>query len=268
MKTILDEIVDNQRKEVDSLKNTFPLAELKKRIDPNYRKNSLSRALLAEGSSGIIAEFKRRSPSKGIINDKLQPAVVTKGYADAGAAGLSVLTEEEYFGGRNDDLSAAREANPGIPILRKDFMVDAYQIYEARLLKADVILLIAAVLDKEEIRDFTTLSHDLGMEVLLELHDKDELEKIDSRVDMIGINNRNLKDFSVNIAHSLDLLKELPQNVIKIAESGLSDPEMIRKLKKEGFNGFLVGENFMRTDNPAEACRDFILKLKNSYTEV
>lgn len=263
MSTILDEIVSNRRKEVNSLKNSFPLSEVKILIDFNYKCNSLCKALTINGASGIIAEFKRRSPSKGIINDKLSPEVVTKGYVDAGVSGLSVLTDEKYFGGKSADLLEAREANPFIPILRKDFMIDEYQIYEARMLKADVILLIAAVLERGTISDFTSIAHELGMEVLLELHDESELEKIDTRVDMIGINNRNLKDFSVNLDRSIKLLEKLPINTVKISESGLSDPEMVKHLYEKGFRGFLMGENFMKTNNPAEACRDFILKLKH-----
>jgi len=261
MRTILDEIVSNRRAEVNSLKNSFPLSEVKILIDFNYKCNSLCKALTINGARGIIAEFKRRSPSKGIINDKLLPSIVTKGYADAGASGLSVLTDEKYFGGNSNDLLAAREANPLIPILRKDFMIDEYQIYEARMLKADVILLIAAVLECETISDFTSIAHELGMEVLLELHDESELEKIDYHVDMIGINNRNLKDFSVNLDQSIKLLEKLPKKTIKISESGLKDPEMVNHLREKGFRGFLMGENFMKTNNPAESCRDFILKL-------
>jgi indole-3-glycerol phosphate synthase len=263
MNTILNQIVANRREEIESQKKTMPLSEIKKRIESGYRHNSLCKALRDEGASGIIAEFKRRSPSKGIINDKLQPSTVTKGYADAGASGLSVLTDEKYFGGFNSDLSEAREANPNIPILRKDFMVDEYQIYEARMLKADVILLIAAVLGKSEIADFTSIAHELGMEVLLELHDEIEIEKIHDLVDIIGINNRNLKDFSVNIDRSLKLLEKLPVNTVKISESGLSDPEIVNHLRSKGFNGFLMGENFMKTNDPAKACRDFIQRLKH-----
>ena len=261
MSTILDKIVANRREEVSSLKKTLPLSEIKERIDLAYKTNSLRKALITEGASGIIAEFKRRSPSKGIINDKVLPEVITKGYADAGASGLSVLTDETFFGGNSSDLIAAREANPHIPILRKDFMVDEYQFYEARMLKADVILLIAAVLDKSAISDFSSLAHELGMEVLLELHDESELEKIDDRVDMIGINNRNLKDFSIDMNRSLKLLEQLPEKAIKISESGLSDPEMVNQLRAKGFSGFLMGENFMKTYNPTEACRNFISKL-------
>ena len=261
MSTILDEIVSNRTEEVSLLKKMLPLSELKGRIDFSYTCNSLSKALTKEGASGIIAEFKRRSPSKGIINYTTLPEIVTKGYADAGASGLSVLTDERYFGGNRIDFAVARDANPNIPILRKDFMVDEYQIYEARILKADVILLIAAVLSKSRITDFTTLAHELGMEVLLELHDESEIDKIDNRVDMIGINNRNLKDFSVNMERSLQLLHKLPKEMVKISESGLTNPETVNQLRERGFKGFLMGENFMKTNNPAEACQNFISKL-------
>lgn len=263
MSTILDKIVENRREEVSILKKTLPLAEIRILTDSSYKCNSLRKALMTNGASGIIAEFKRRSPSKGIINDKVLPEVVTKGYANAGASGLSVLTDQKYFGGKTSDLLIAREDNPHIPILRKDFMVDKYQIYEARMLKADVILLIAAVLEKNSISDFTELAHELGMEVLLELHDESELEKIDERVDMIGINNRNLKDFSVDMERSLSLLRKLPENMVKISESGLSDPETVNHLRDKGFKGFLMGENFMKSDHPSEACRDFILQLRH-----
>ena len=263
MNTILERIVANRRAEVSNLKKTLPLSEIKNRIDFGYKCNSLRKALIAEGASGIIAEFKRKSPSKGIIDDILLPAIVTKGYSDAGASGLSVLTEEKYFGGFSKDLSAAREVNPDVPILRKDFMVDEYQIYESRMLKADVILLIASVLDKSEIYEFTSIAHELGMEVLLELHDEIEIEKIDDRVDMIGINNRNLADFSVNIERSLKLLEKLPQKAMKMSESGLSDPKLVNQLRNKGFGGFLMGENFMKANDPAKACRDFIQSLKH-----
>jgi indole-3-glycerol phosphate synthase len=263
MNNILDQIIANSREEVESLKKTMPMSEIKNRIDPGYINNSLCKALRDEGASGIIAEFKRRSPSKGVINNKLQPSIVTKGYADAGASGLSVLTEEKHFGALKNDFSAVRETNPFMPILRKDFIVDEYQIYESRMMKADVILLIAAVLDKSEIADFTSLAHELGMEVLLELHDENELEKIDERADLIGINNRNLKDFSVSIDQSLKLLEKLPSKTVNISESGLSDPMIVNQLRKKGFSGFLMGENFMKTNDPGKACRDFIQRLKH-----
>jgi len=263
MSTILDEIVANRREEVSLQKRRIPLSEIKAKTDIRVTCNSLSANLLLPGSSGVIAEFKRRSPSKGVINDRVQPEIVTKGYAGAGAAGLSVLTDGHYFGGNTADFTAARNANPFTPLLRKDFMVDAYQLYESRFLNADVILLIAAILEKEEIALFTSIAHELGMEVLLELHDESELEKIDNKIDLIGINNRNLKDFKVDMDRSLQLLDRLPAEAVKISESGLSDPETVDFLRSRGFHGFLMGENFMKSENPATACMDFISRLKH-----
>ena len=264
MKTILDHIVANRQKEVDLQKQKISISELQASIDLSNPRNSLSNNLLLNNNCGIIAEFKRRSPSKGIINDRVQPEIVTKGYSEAGVSGISVLTDSTYFGGSTTDFQAARIANPLTPMLRKDFMVDEYQIYESRIMNADVILLIASVLDKMEISRFTTIAHELGMEVLLELHDEDELQKIDHKVDMIGINNRNLKDFKVDLDRSLQLLGQLPANAVKISESGLGDPETVDYLRSRGFQGFLMGENFMKTEDPALACLDFITKLKNN----
>ena len=264
MSTILEQIVANRRKEVAQQKQKIPLLELQSGIDLSILRNSLSNRLLSKGGSGIIAEFKRRSPSKGIINDRALPEIVTKGYSEAGVAGISVLTDSMYFGGSTTDFQAARFANPLTPILRKDFMVDEYQIFESRVMEADVILLIAAVLEKSEISRFTSIAHELGMEVLLELHDESEIQKIDNNVDMIGINNRNLNDFKVDLDNSLQLLDKLPAEAIKISESGLGDPETVDFLRSRGFQGFLMGENFMKTDVPALACRNFISKLKLS----
>ena len=262
MSTILDEIVANRRKEVQIQKQNVPLSEIQSVIDLSVKRNSLSDQLRSPGKSGIIAEFKRRSPSKGVINNSVEPRIVTKGYADAGASGLSVLTDGSYFGGSTADFTAARITNPFTPLLRKDFMVDEYQLYESRLLQADVILLIAAVLEKSEIARFTSIAHELGMEVLLELHDESEIEKIDHQIDMIGINNRNLKDFKVDLNQSLQLLDRLPADSVKISESGISDPETVDFLRSRGFQGFLMGENFMKSENPAIACHDFISRLK------
>jgi len=261
MSTILDEIVTNRLAEVSRQKKVVTLKELQQKTDLRIPRNSLSANLLFKGNSGIIAEFKRRSPSKGVINDRVEPEIVTKGYADAGASGLSVLTDTRYFGGTSADFIAARAINPNTPILRKDFIVDEYQLFESRFLNADVILLIAAVLGKEEIAHFTSVAHDLGMEVLLELHDESEIEKIDNRVDLIGINNRNLKDFKVDMERSLQLFNQLPPDAVKISESGISDPETVDFLRSKGFQGFLMGENFMKTDNPSASCLEFISKL-------
>ncbi len=262
MSTILDEIVANRLEEVSTLRKASCLIEIRENTDFDTPRNSLVKNLLIPGNSGVIAEFKRRSPSKGVINDKVQPAIVTKGYAEAGASGLSVLTENHYFGGSTADFIAARNANPFTPLLRKDFMVNEFQLFESRMLNADVILLIAAILEKDEISRFTSIAHDLGMEVLLELHDESEISKIDRAVDMIGINNRNLKDFKVDMDRSLRLLDLLPSNAIKISESGLSDAKTVDYMRNRGFHGFLMGENFMKSENPAAACLEFISALK------
>ena len=263
MSTILDEIVANRREEVLARKRLISVSELEAKTDFSVIRNSLSTRLLIPGNSGIIAEFKRRSPSKGVINDLVQPEIVTRGYADAGASGISVLTDNRYFGGSDADFIVSRKANPLIPMLRKDFMVDEYQLFESRFLNADVILLIAAVLAKDEISRFTSIAHELGMEVLIELHDESEIDKIDKRVDLIGINNRNLKDFKVDMDRSLKLLGQLPAQTVKISESGLSDPETVDYLRVRGFNGFLMGENFMKTGDPTQTCADFISRLKH-----
>jgi indole-3-glycerol phosphate synthase len=262
VKTILDEIVANRRIEVEQQKSKISIEELEQQIDFSVKVNSLSESLQKEGASGIIAEFKRQSPSKGVINDKVFTEIVTSGYMNAGVSGISVLTDEKYFGGHINDLKKAREAVPGVPLLRKDFMVDEYQIVEARSIGADVILLIAAVLSREEIKDFTSVAHRVGLEVLLELHDESEIEKITPEVDIIGINNRNLKDFTVDIERSIKLFEKLPAEMIKIAESGISSPATVDLLRDNGFKGFLMGENFMKEENPGEACREFISDLK------
>ena len=261
MSTILDEIVANRKEEVSKQKLKTPLSEIQSKIDLSIARNSLSARLQSFKASGIIAEFKRRSPSKGVINDRVQPENVTKGYSEAGASGLSVLTDGRYFGGSTADFTAARNANPITPLLRKDFIVDEYQLFESRLLNADVILLISAVLEKEEISRFSSIAHELGMEVLLELHDESEIEKIDNKIDMIGINNRNLKDFKVDMDRSLKMFDRLAEKSVKISESGISDPETVDFLRKRGFQGFLMGENFMKSEDPSAACRDFISRL-------
>ena len=262
MSTILDFIVANRRAEVLKQQLEITLPEIQSKIDLSVKHNSLFKQLQQLGASGIIAEFKRRSPSKGVINDQAEPENVTKGYACAGASGLSVLTEGKYFGGSTSDFAAARHANPVTPLLRKDFMVDEYQLYESRLLNADVILLIASVLEKDEISRFTAIAHELGMEVLLELHDESEISKIDKDIDLVGINNRNLRDFKVDINRSLKMLDRLSEKSVKISESGISDPETVDFMRKRGFQGFLMGEIFMKSQNPEAACQDFISKLK------
>ena len=257
---ILDKIVAQKTKEVEIKKSLTPVKELVHSIYFNMPCVSMKDSITAPGKSGIIAEFKRQSPSKGIINDKADVEQTTVGYTEAGASALSVLTDKYFFGGDNTDLLAARKVN-SIPILRKDFTIDEYQIIEAKSIGADAVLLIAAILDKEKIKNFSALAHKLGLQVLLEIHNKEELSVICDDIDMVGVNNRNLKDFTVSIQTSIDLADKIPDNFVKISESGISNPENIIELKKYGFQGFLMGENFMKTGNPAKACGKFISEI-------
>jgi indole-3-glycerol phosphate synthase len=262
MKNILDKIIETKKAEVVNLKKVTPEASLKQAKFFDHSCISLKERLLTTGATGIIAEFKQKSPSKGEINFAVKVEEVTRGYADAGAAGLSVLTDHDYFGGSIINLVKAREVNPETPILRKDFMIDSYQITEAKAYGADVILLIAACLTKDEIHQLAQYAKELQLEVLLEIHDETELEKISHLVDMVGVNNRNLKTFEVNIETSVKLATLIPDEFVKISESGISSVETIKILKNAGYKGFLMGENFMKTDNPAQTCKEFIEKLK------
>jgi indole-3-glycerol phosphate synthase len=260
--TILDEINANKRREVADAKAKISLEDLKKSPFFKRKGNSLKAALQAEGASGIIAEFKTKSPSKGTINEKAEVTEVTTGYVAAGVTGLSVLTDHLYFGGSFENLEKARFANPFTPILRKDFMLDAYQVYEAKAHGADLILLIAASLSKEEMLRLSETAKELGMEILVEVHTEEEIEKLNPLVDLVGVNNRNLKTFEVDVEISVRLGKLLPTGMVKISESGLSSVENIHYLRKAGFDGFLMGENFMKTEDPAKACEDFIKQLR------
>ncbi|MFH2095638.1 MAG: indole-3-glycerol-phosphate synthase, partial [Bacteroidota bacterium] len=213
--------------------------------------------------SGIIAEFKRRSPSAGVLNEYADAGDVTLAYMQAGASGLSVLTDEYFFGARKDDLSHARKFNY-CPILRKDFIVDEYQVIEAKSMGADAVLLIANLLTLKEIRSFSKMAVSLGMEVLLEAHSREDiLEKAGEEASLIGINNRNLDSFKTDIENSIRLAGYLPAGVIKIAESGIKSADDIRTLKKNGFKGFLIGEYFMRSARPSEKCRELVKDLQN-----
>lgn len=216
----------------------------------------MSRALLAD-STGIIAEFKRRSPSKGDIHPMADVAAVVPGYEEAGAAACSVLTDTPFFGGAVTDFAVARQ-RVALPLLRKEFIVDECQIKEAAFLGANAILLIASVLGHGEIERFAALTHALGMEVLLEIHGADELTKIIPDADMIGVNNRNLNTFSTDISMSAEIASKLPVRAVKIAESGLTSMDEIRRLRNEGYRGFLIGETFMKATEPAEALRKFL----------
>jgi indole-3-glycerol phosphate synthase len=257
---ILDKIVIQKTKEVEIKKSMVSVKELEHSTYFNMPCVSIKNYITDPEKSGIIAEFKRQSPSKGIINNKADVEQTTVGYAEAGASSLSVLTDTQFFGGNNTDLSAARKVN-SIPILRKDFTIDEYQIIEAKSIGADAILLIAAILDKNRVKNFAKTAHNLGLQVLLEVHNEEELEVLCDDIDLLGVNNRNLSDFSVSIETSKKLADKIPGNFIKISESGISDVKNIIELKKYGYQGFLMGENFMKTENPAKACSHFISDL-------
>lgn len=260
--TILDKIIEAKKEEVAHQKKLVDIEMLKDIPDFLMECNSLKASLLKPDSSGIIAEFKQRSPSKGDINLSAKVEEVTKAYADAGAAGLSVLTEPKFFGGHQANLVRARETNPDIPILRKDFMIDLYQVIEAKAYGADVILLIAACLEKEQAEILARQAKNIGMEVLMEIHNEEELEKVNDFVDIVGVNNRNLKTFEVDVETSVRLAKLIPNRFMKISESGLTGPKEIHYLRENGFKGFLIGETFMKTENPGKACKSFIEELR------
>ena len=259
---ILDKIAAAKRIEVEERKEEVPLETLK--LLPHYKRKCLSlRENLRNSSTGIIAEFKRRSPSHPEINLNADVAEITAGYQQAGACGISVLTDEEFFGGSMDDLMLARETVK-IPLLRKDFVIDEYQIYEAKAIGADVILLIAAILTRKQIESFSRTAKALGLEVLLEVHNKEELEKsLMPGLDMIGVNNRNLKTFEVDLKNSKDLAEKIPADMVKVSESGISETSAIVELQKSGFQGFLIGGNFMKTEDPGKSASEFIQELKN-----
>lgn len=258
--SILDQIIATKRQEVAACKARVTTAQLEKHGFFARACHSLSMSLVQPVSTGVIAEFKRKSPSKGIINDRLGVDVVTKGYVEAGAACLSVLTDESYFGGNYADFDLARRTNPNTPILRKDFMIDEYQIIEAKSMGADVVLLIAAALSPAEIKTLGTLARSLGMETLLEVHDQEELDRsLGDYISVVGVNNRNLKNFSEqNVEASKVLASKIPSQFVKVSESCISGPEIITELKAYGYRGFLIGESFMKTDNPGKALSDFI----------
>jgi len=258
---MLQEIIENRRKKVEQLKQLYPTNLLEQSIYFDSNCVSLSHYLTRKDSSGIIAEFKRKSPSKGIINEYAEVKETTLGYMQAGAAGLSILTEEDYFMGRSKDLSMARDVNY-CPILRKDFIVDEYQIIEAKSIGADVILLIAAALSKKEVKSFYELATSLGLQVLFEVHAKEELDKLPDSDIIVGVNNRNLKTMEVNLKTSYEMIDVLPKSSILVSESGLANASDIKKLKEAGYQGFLMGEHFMRTTNPAAALKEFLLNLR------
>ncbi len=258
---ILSEIVANKHKEVKANKELYPVKLLENSAYFESQPVSLKKYLKREDKSGIIAEIKRKSPSKGMINSHVSVERTSIGYMQAGASGLSVLTDKEYFGGSTDDLKVARSFN-FCPILRKDFMIDEYQVIEAKSIGADAILLIASILDKSEIEHLGSLARSLGLEVLLEVHDQKELERsITDKVDLIGVNNRDLKTFKTDVKTSFQLGELIPGEFVKVSESGIADTDTIKKLRNNGFEGFLIGETFMKSGRPEKAAKEFIKQL-------
>lgn len=258
---ILDKIVADKRKEVDLKKSLIPIQQLEKSVLMERKTVSLAQTLKSSGT-GIIAEHKRRSPSKLVINQDLNVQDVARGYENAGVCGMSVLTDGKYFGGSLDDLLVAR-ASVSLPLLRKEFIIDDYQLLEAKAHGADVILLIAAILSRDEIKRLSETAKSLQMDVLLEVHNEEELHKsLMPSLDMLGVNNRNLKTFTVSLDTSKSLSKLIPDDFVKVSESGISSIEAIQDLKQYGYQGFLIGENFMKTNNPGKHATEFIKALE------
>jgi len=257
---ILDKITLDKRKEVALRKQLIPVSQLEQSVLFNRPTVSLANNL-KNSTSGIIAEHKRRSPSKAVINNNLNVQDVASGYESAGVCGMSVLTDGKYFGGALDDLLTAR-ASCNLPLLRKEFIIDEYQILEAKAYGADVILLIAGILSRNEIKQFSQFAKSLNLDVLLEVHDEQELHKaLMPSLDMLGVNNRNLKTFNVSLETSKQLSQLIPNDFVKVSESGISSTSAIKELQPYGYKGFLIGENFMKTDNPGASATTFINTL-------
>jgi indole-3-glycerol phosphate synthase len=256
---ILEKIIEHKRKEVQQRKKEVDVKALEAERFFTRQTYSLKQFVSDPAKTGIIAEYKRKSPSKGIIKDRDSVELVTGKYAANGASGISVLTDYNFFGGSLDDLIAARDND--VPLLRKEFMIDEYQIVEAKAFGADVILLIAACLSPNEVKDLATAARKLRLEVLLELHDESELDHICDEIDLVGVNNRNLKNFEVDLEHSVRMAEKIGEGFIKIAESGINDVNNIRYLKQHGFKGFLIGEYFMKQEDPGQAFKEFTYSL-------
>lgn len=266
MKDVLEEIVAYKRIEIEQMKREVPESELHQRVErlmmeEDGRPRRSMREALINSKTGIIAEFKRKSPSKGWIKEEGRADIIPQAYQDNGATALSILTDNKYFGGCDDFIRTARKSVT-IPILYKNFVIDEYQLFQARLCGADATLLIAADLKKEECRTLIETAHEIGLEVLLEIHHEKELDYIDFEPDMCGVNNRNLGTFVTEVDNSFRLAGQLPKEMVKVSESGISNPDTVRKLRKAGFNGFLIGENFMKASNPGAALKEFILEIE------
>ncbi|MFI5149168.1 MAG: indole-3-glycerol phosphate synthase TrpC [Bacteroidia bacterium] len=262
---MLDKIIQHKQKEVQERKALYPVKLLEQSVYFQSPCVSFRKYLLRDDKQGIIAEIKRKSPSKGVINKYVSIERTSIGYMMAGASALSILTDTEFFGGKNEDLSTARKYNY-CPILRKDFMIDEYQVVEAKAIGADVILLLANVLSPSRVRELASLARSFGMEVLLEVREAEELGSVNEFVDAVGVNNRNLKDFTVDIRQSLKLAAGIPKEFVKVSESGLASASVIHELRQEGYRGFLIGESFMRHGHPEQACAALIRELNEMQT--
>ena len=261
MSTILDKILATKAIEVAERKLSVSISDLENK--PFFLRKCLSlKQNLLDSETGIISEFKRKSPSKGWIHEMADVIKITSGYSGAGASGISILTDLSYFGGTTQDILASRTLI-SCPLLRKDFVIDEYQLYEAKAMGADVVLLIAAALSPKQTLELAKTAHGLGLEILLEIHNESELGHISENIDMIGVNNRNLKTFEVNTKVSFILADLIPDQFVKVSESGISKVVTVQELRKAGYKGFLMGENFMKETNPAEALSRFIAELKN-----
>jgi indole-3-glycerol phosphate synthase len=259
--TILDTIVEHKRMEVMKRKGRRSMDQLMEK--PLYKREALKpKDYFNEGSPNIIAEFKRKSPSRGIISSIVSPVPVVESYKAAGAAAVSILTDRDFFGGDYRDLEDSKKRVSEIPLLRKDFMIDPFQVHEAMAYGADIILLIASILSKDEVNDLAGLATSLGLSVLLEVHDEEEIEKWNPHIAMVGVNNRDLKTFQTDVNKSFKLLPKLPAEAIKISESGLKNPTELIQLFEAGFQGFLMGERFMEKEDPGRALAEFMAQLK------
>ncbi|OOG71551.1 indole-3-glycerol phosphate synthase TrpC [Algoriphagus sp. A40] len=259
---ILEKIIADKYREVSERSSLLPIKLLEQSIYFEGKVVSMKKYVTNPEKSGIIAEFKRKSPSKGMINGSASVEKVSIGYMQAGASALSILTDKEYFGGTSEDLKAARRFN-FCPIIRKDFIVDEYQIIEAKSIGADCILLIAAALEPAKLKSLAAFAKSLGLEVLMEVHDGEELERsLCENLDLVGVNNRNLKTFEVSVDTSIALVDKIPASFVKVSESGISDPNTMVELKKAGFDGFLIGENFMKSSRPEQAAYNFIKEYR------
>ena len=263
---ILEEIVAHKRVEVERFKEQLSEREIHSRVEALMATPeggivpSISKAI-KESATGIIAEFKRKSPSKGWIKEEGKAGVIPMSYQQNGASAISILTDYEYFGGKDEYIVEARKSGVTIPVLYKNFVIDEYQLFQARLCGASAALLIAAELSKEECRTLLRTAHQLQLEVLLEMHSEEELEYADLEPDLCGINNRNLGTFITSVDNSFRLASLLPKDAVKVSESGISNPDTIRQLQTAGFKGFLIGECFMKEDNPGESLAHFISKI-------